>query len=102
MNSFEISLAQRLISKEANRKVVNGRIEKETVPKGFLSRDDHHSNRSTSRRKPMTTSTELKGIMLSDVCKGIMLSDVCKGIMLSDVCKGIMLSDVCKGIMLSD
>ena len=42
----------------------------------------------------MTTSTEIKGIMLADVCKGIMLADYCKGIMLADYCKGIMLADL--------
>jgi hypothetical protein len=42
----------------------------------------------------MTTSTELKGIMLADFCKGIMLADVCKGIMLADYCgRGVVIGD---------
>jgi hypothetical protein len=53
------------------------------------------SNRSTSRRKQMTTSTEIKGIMLADVCKGIMLADVCgRGVVLGDYCgRGVVLGD---------
>lgn len=49
----------------------------------------------------MTTSTENKGIILTD---GITLTGVCKGIILTDgACKGIILTDgVCKGIILTD